>query len=367
MADSSASTWRTIALRSVMLLLGGIALYLLSPVLLDVVSSAPRLEAISWWWFVIMAALETASFAAAWALARVAVPGLGWGVAATAQLASNASSRVFPGAAVVGGAVYYRMLAGAGVQASRAAAALTVNSIISNLLLFALPAVAAAVAVVSAPIPAGLLPIALGGLGLFAALLAVGVLIVRYDAPLRGFMSFVKRLVGAIPGIRRVARRIHPEGVLRVRDEIVAAVGPRWQAATFYAASNWLLDYLVLVAALYGVGARPRLSIVLLAYGAAAVLTMIPITPGGFGFVEAGLATMLIVAGVPSSSALLATLAYRLFSFWLPIPAGGIAYLVYKRRYLGEETLPEEAEVEVSGLAADTDETSGSRGGDSNP
>jgi uncharacterized membrane protein YbhN (UPF0104 family) len=28
-----------------------------------------------------------------------------------------------------------------------------------------------------------------------------------------------------------------------------------------------------------------------------------------------------------------ATLAYRLVSFWLPIPAGGVAYGVFRKRY----------------------------------
>ncbi len=41
-------------------------------------------------------------------------------------------------------------------------------------------------------------------------------------------------------------------------------------------------DYLVLVTALVAVGADPRLSLVLLAYTTGAVLTMIPVTPGGF-------------------------------------------------------------------------------------
>jgi uncharacterized membrane protein YbhN (UPF0104 family) len=30
---------------------------------------------------------------------------------------------------------------------------------------------------------------------------------------------------------------------------------------------------------------------------------------------------------------LFATLAYRLVSYWLPIPAGGVAYLAFRRRY----------------------------------
>ena len=87
------------------------------------------------------------------------------------------------------------------------------------------------------------------------------------------------------------------------------------------------------VAALRAVGASPRMSAVLLAYGAAAVLSMIPLTPGGLGFVEGGLVACLVLAGVPREEALLATLAFRLFSFWLPLPAGLVGYLAFRRRY----------------------------------
>ena len=80
-----------------------------------------------------------------------------------------------------------------------------------------------------------------------------------------------------------------------------------------------------------GVVAEPTL--VLLAYVAAALLGMIPLTPGGLGFVEAGLTAMLALAGVAGAAAAVATLAYRLISFWLPIPIGGLAYAVFRRRY----------------------------------
>jgi uncharacterized protein (TIRG00374 family) len=72
---------------------------------------------------------------------------------------------------------------------------------------------------------------------------------------------------------------------------------------------------------------------VLLAYVAAALLGMIPLTPGGLGFVEAGLVGMLTLAGVDGGAAVTATLAYRLAAFWLPIPIGGGAYLLFRRRY----------------------------------
>jgi uncharacterized protein (TIRG00374 family) len=72
---------------------------------------------------------------------------------------------------------------------------------------------------------------------------------------------------------------------------------------------------------------------VLLAYAAANIITLVPITPGGLGLVEAGLGSMLILAGVHGGDAFLATLAYRLASYWLPLLAGPLAYLLYRHRY----------------------------------
>jgi len=81
------------------------------------------------------------------------------------------------------------------------------------------------------------------------------------------------------------------------------------------------------------VGADPRPSIVLLAFVTAKLLTLLSITPDGLGFVEAGLVGTLTVAGVAAADALAATLLYRIVSYWLPLPAGGIAYLLFRRRY----------------------------------
>lgn len=316
--------------RLVLLVAGGVALYYLAPQLVSVFASAPQLSRVQWPWLVVMLGLEISSFVAAWGLARVAVPGLRWPVAATAQLAANAASRAVPGGVVVGGAVYFRLLHRSGVDPAGAAAALTANSLISNMVLFALPAAGAISAAAAAAVPRGLLPVALAGLGLFALTLGIGGALVRFDRPLLLIGALAERLSRLLPHHLTRGRRVRRDALLRTRNELVAAMGGRWWQAVGFAAANWILDYLVLVAALRAIGAEPRLSLVLLAYGAASVLGMIPITPGGLGFVEAGLAATLAVSGIAAGDALLATLAYRLFSFWLPIPAGAIAYLVHR-------------------------------------
>ena len=80
-----------------------------------------------------------------------------------------------------------------------------------------------------------------------------------------------------------------------------------------------------------------NLILVLLAFVAADTLAMIPITPGGLGFVEAGLTGVLALAGVSAEHAVLATLLYRLFSYWLPLPAGLVASILFGRRHPGTE------------------------------
>jgi uncharacterized protein (TIRG00374 family) len=92
-------------------------------------------------------------------------------------------------------------------------------------------------------------------------------------------------------------------------------------------------DYLSLLFALRATGSSPRPSLVLLAYAATGIIALLPITPGGLGLVEASLSSMLILAGVSATNAFVATLVYRLGSYWLPLMAGPIAYVLFRHRY----------------------------------
>ena len=332
-ASPARPSWWRILWRVLFLAISAFALYGLLPQLLDVWTEIPKLHSLNPLWFVAMLLLESGSFACQWKLTRTALPMVSWFVAGTSQLVSNAVSKTVPGGGAMGAAAGYRMLAVSGVNRGRAGAALASTAIISNGVLFALPMVAVIGSILSAPIPRDLAVIAWGGALLFIALFALVFTLVRFDRPLWAVGRAVERVGHWIR--RRLHRTGGPTaaGLVRQRDVMVDALGSRWQVALAAAVGNWGFDYLALVAALYAVGATPRLSLVLLAYGAAAVLSMIPITPGGLGFVEAGLTATLIAAGVAGPDALLATLAYRVVSYWLPLPAGLVASVVFRHRY----------------------------------
>ena len=225
------------------------------------------------------------------------------------------------------------MLAVSGVSAAEAGGALAATSILSTAALFAIPAMGGLIALFGAPIPEGLLPVAIASAALFVLLLAVGFIGLRYTAPLR-FVG--ARLDGAARVLSRVVRRplsVDTAKLIDERDRLVETLGSRWPQATAASSLNWAFDYLVLVAALYAVDADPRLSLVMIAYASGAVLAMIPITPGGFGFVEVGLFGVLVLSGISAQNAAVATLAYRVVSFWLPVAAGPAAWIAFRRRY----------------------------------
>ncbi len=323
--------------RGVFVALALIALSLFAPQVvdrvLDVLSSAERLRTIRAGWFLVMVGLEIASFAFMWWLIRIVLPEVSWFVAATSQLTSNAVSRVVPGGAAVGGATLYRMLSVSGVTAAQAAGALAATSIVSTAALFAIPAAGLLMALFGAPIPESLLSVAVAGGVLFVLLVAIGAIGIAYTRPLEIVGEFLGRVFRTVGGWFGQSWQVESAHLVAERDRLVGVIGQKWPQVTVAAALNWVFDYLTLVAALYAIGADPRLSLVLIAYAGAAVLAMIPITPGGFGFVEVGLTGMLVVSGISTQNALLATLAYRIISLWVPIASGLFAWLAFRTKY----------------------------------
>ena len=330
--DAPRHTRRAIAGRLVFLLITLISLYVLWPSLLNVFRAWPELLTLNPAWYPVMFAAEIASFGCVWALQRLALRSREWRAVIAAHLAGNAFSRIVPGGAAAGGAIQFRFLVQAGVPATTVGAGLTAAGLISTATLFSLPLLALPASLAGRPVPSGLAQSAWLGVSVFVLAVATGAVLITTDRLLR--------LVGR--AIQAVRNRLHrhraptidlPDRLVAERDEVLRTLGPKWWKAMLAGLGNWLFDYLALLAALAAVGSSPRPTLVLLAYVAAMVLSMIPLTPGGLGFVEAGLTATLVLAQVSPADAVLATLAYRLVSYWLPLPAGLIAAALHRRRF----------------------------------
>ena len=99
--------------------------------------------------------------------------------------------------------------------------------------------------------------------------------------------------------------------------------------------ANLLLTFgylLAFIAALRALGAHPAIIPAGVVYLAGNAVGSAAPTPGGLGAVEAVLAAGLTAIGIPAHEAIPAVLIFRIATFWLPIPAGWLSFLVLQRR-----------------------------------
>jgi uncharacterized protein (TIRG00374 family) len=103
----------------------------------------------------------------------------------------------------------------------------------------------------------------------------------------------------------------------------------------------WGFDIATLWAAFHAFGAAPPVAVVVMAYFVGMLANAIPI-PGGVGGVEGGMIGAFIALGVDGSAAIVAVLAYRAISYWLPMIPGTAAYFQLRRtvgRWRGSKPL----------------------------
>jgi uncharacterized membrane protein YbhN (UPF0104 family) len=321
---------RTLLTRIVLLAATGISLYLVAPSLIELFSSAPRVAKLDPVWLALMIAIEGASLATVWVLQQICLERAAWRPVILSQLAGNAVAKIAPGGGAAGGALQYRMLVESGIPSGSAASGLTAANVLTFATLLALPVLTVPGFLAGLPIDRGLVRAALLGAGVFVALAGVGGVLLASDRALSAVGGAAQNARNLL--LRRRAPLVGlPDRLVRERNRAVRVVGGNARQALLASVLRWLLDYCALLLALAAVGAEPRPSLVLLAFTGAQLLALIPVTPGGLGFVEAGLAGLLTLAGVNAADAALATLAYRLVSYWLPLPAGGVAVLLHRR------------------------------------
>jgi len=245
------------------------------------------------------------------------------------NMASLAVSHVVPGGTAPGTAVGYRLLTESGVSGSTAGFGLATQGVGSAVVLNGIFWLAL---IISIPLR-GFNPLygiaAAAGVLLLGAFAGTIVLITRgRTRAMRWIAALARRLPFVNPQtvaelLQKLADRIHVlfEDRALLRHAIV------------WAAANWLLDAASLWVFLFAFDSKAILPIdLLVAYGLANILAVIPITPSGLGVVEGVLIPTLVGFHVPKTTAILGVISYRLINFWLPIPVGGVAYLSLRWR-----------------------------------
>ena len=325
-------TVKGLVARALVVVVAGIAFYIVLPSLAKVFGAWPRLSTLSPIWMVGTLAAESVSFACAFALQRLFLRTSGWFAVVCAGIVGNAVTDVLPAGDAVGGGVQFEMLQATGIDADSAAGGLTAASMLGIGALLALPIFTLPAILGGSPVNPGLQRTAYVGFGGFVLFAICGLVVLATDKPLAMFGRIAQRAWNTLARPKKPLRGFD-QRLLQERDAIRTALGEKWRQAVLLTTARLGFDYGSLLFALLATGSKPQASLVLLAYAATGVLALLPITPGGLGIIEAGLSSMLILAGASPNRAFLATLAYRLCSYWLPLMAGPVAYLLFRRRY----------------------------------
>jgi uncharacterized membrane protein YbhN (UPF0104 family) len=148
-----------------------------------------------------------------------------------------------------------------------------------------------------------------------------------------GVIALVVGIVLLIPQTRARFRQSVWPRIRNVWPRLLVAVAQPSRLAVAVGA-NLVLTFayvLAFIAALNALGAHPAILPAAIVYLAGNTVGSFAPTPGGLGAVEAVLTAGLTALGIPAHEAIPAVLIFRIATFWLPIPAGWIAYTALLR------------------------------------
>ncbi|MPZ53582.1 MAG: flippase-like domain-containing protein [Acidimicrobiia bacterium] len=156
------------------------------------------------------------------------------------------------------------------------------------------------------------------GLGVMAVIGGLGWLVLHNDRVRSRLEPRIAKLLAS----RSVGESVgEPDAAL---DEIRAGISPRTLSRiAFWSASAWLCDLTALWLCFAALGHPVGITPLVIGYGMVNLIGALPeLTPGWLGVIEVSLAGVFAIWGIPASLSVVAVLAYRLVSYWLPVAVG---------------------------------------------
>jgi putative heme transporter len=320
-------------------------LYFVLPNLTGVGNTVHHLEGGDKWWIAIGVVLEVLSFAGYVVLFRVVFLArstserIGWRESYEITMAGLVATRLFAAAGAGGVALTAWALRRSGM-APRLVACRMVAFMVLLYVIYAGSLLIDGIGLASGVFPGGgsfaitVVP-AIVAVILFACAGAMTLVPGDLERRLGGwaagagrFSHWVARMA-TVPALAASGVRTAID-VLRTRDPALLGA-PAW----------WGFDIAVLWAMFHAFGTAPPFTVIWMAYFVGMLGNLLPL-PGGLGGVEGGMIGALAAFGVDFNLAVLAVLAYRAISFWLPTLPGVVAYFQLRRtvaRWKGEQAV----------------------------
>jgi uncharacterized protein (TIRG00374 family) len=311
--------------------------YYVVPQIAGLGQTLQRLRGGDAWWFALGVLLEAISILGEVALFRgvFSRPGrpMRWHTSAEITLAAGAATKILAAAGAGGIALTVWALRAYGLPADELAAGMVCYEIVTYAVYMAALAIGGFglwFGVFSGPAPVGLTLIpALFG----TAVITIVVSMLFFDEPVERFLL---RQADSAQG--RLQSWLHRAAALprSLQSGLRSAIAMlrRHDPSLTGAIVAWGFDIGTLWASFQAFGHAPPAAVLVMGYYVGTLANTLPL-PGGIGGVEGGMIGSFLAFGVNGSLAVVAVLAYRTISYWLPTVPGAIAYVRLRRQISG--------------------------------
>ena len=254
-----------------------------------------------------------------------AAPSLSHRRALTLNVTGSAVSNVVPLGGAAGVALNRRMMSAWGVSGRSFAGYTFLTNLWDVLAKLALPAVALVVLDHAGEAVTGRIQLAaLLGLAAFVVVLAVSGVVLISPRLTIALAHVIERTAGAALALLRVRHRVDvTTNLLSIRAECAELVARGWLRMSLGMAAYVALQGALLCWCLQLSGAGVTVPEVVAGFAVERLLTVLPLTPGGLGVADVGLAGVLLALGGDPTGVAAGVVLYRVFVFAVEIPVGG--------------------------------------------
>ncbi len=296
-----------------------------------------------------------------WWQNMASIPGLGLWQAAVCNQTTTSVADTIPGGGYIAVGVGYAIYRSWGFSNAAIALSVALTGIWNIFLKLGLPLIALAALAITGNANGALVAASLIGMAVLAGAVVLFALVLWKKEMARRIGAAFGRAASAV---RRLVRKPPVEdwgeAAVRFRRQTIDLVAKRWVALTATTIVSHLALYVVLLLALRHVGVSEQevsWAQVLGVYAFGRLLTAVPLTPGGLGFVELSYIGGLILAGrahadVPSdvfhAQVAAAVLVFRVLTYAIQIPLGGFTYLIWRANTSWRRALAQEPETPVA-------------------
>jgi uncharacterized membrane protein YbhN (UPF0104 family) len=284
-----------------------------------------------------------------WWANQAALPGLGIGKAAVLTQTTTSVANTLPAGGAIAVGLTYSILDSWGFTATNVALFVGVTGLWNIFTKLGLPMLALVFLALTGHLTPGYVVAAAVGAIVIAVAILLLILVFRSE---KVAIRVGEALGRAMSSMRRLVRKPPVEGwgdeAARFRRNTIDLAGYRWFRLTWTTALSQIALFFVLLLSLRHVGVSETevsTAEAFAVYSFSRLLSAVPITPGGVGFIDVGyIGGLTVFDSEEKAQIVAAVLLFRALTYGIQIPLGGFTYLIWRAKKDWRSTVSADAQ-----------------------